>query len=345
MTDDRQVGPSVKGLPCIEGPNLDVTLSTAQTPLGVPGYTFADLHDLARLASLDDRFNEEVQAADPALWRDWDAYRSAPDAPRSPVALSNLLIAMARQVSRFITRLFDIEPETRALDAATRAQDDLFRFKVDFVRRRALPLLKSGAQVTVSAEDEAIVARLVAEAGARNGPSGGGHDGRNEHRRDAGVQDVDSGADVRDDVPSIRLQPDLDLELTIARAGCALMDREKEVSSLKSQVSSLKGQDSHLTTQVESLKRWCAARIHDPAYRHWVIFRFPETLDYWRLVDVQRPMPERPEVMVGPDWRLRPRDGFKLTDARMAPREILSEIHYCGMCHDRDKDSCCNGLL
>ena len=52
------------------GTNLDVTPYTAQTPLGVPGYTFADLHDLARLASLDDRFNEEVQAADPALWRD-----------------------------------------------------------------------------------------------------------------------------------------------------------------------------------------------------------------------------------------------------------------------------------
>ena len=49
--------------------------------------------------------------------------------------------------------------------------------------------------------------------------------------------------------------------------------------------------------------------------------------------------------MVGPDDRLRRRDGFKLTDARMRPREVLSEIHYCVLCHERDKDSCSKGLL
>ena len=123
-----------------------------------------------------------------------------------------------------------------------------------------------------------------------------------------------------------------DLELAVARAGCALLDR-REGRRRRCQ-----------RRQVESLKRWCAARLHDRAYRDWVIFRFPETLDYWRLVDVQRPRPELPEWMVGPDDRLRRRDGFKLTDARMTPREVLSEIHYCVLCHERDKDSCSKGL-
>jgi hypothetical protein len=86
------------------------------------------------------------------------------------------------------------------------------------------------------------------------------------------------------------------------------------------------------------------ARIHDPEYRGWVIFRFPENLDYWHLVAVQRPEPGLPEAMLGPDWRLRKRDGFKLTDARMKSREVLSEIHYCVLCHERDKDSCAKGL-
>ena len=49
--------------------------------------------------------------------------------------------------------------------------------------------------------------------------------------------------------------------------------------------------------------------------------------------------------MLGPDWRLRRRDGFKLTDGRMNPREVLSEIHYCVLCHERDKDSCSKGLF
>src|SRR6185436_4175248 len=51
-----------------------------------------------------------------------------------------------------------------------------------------------------------------------------------------------------------------------------------------------------------------------------------------------------PEAMIGPERRLRRRDGFKLTDVRMKPREVLSEIHYCVLCHERDKDSCSKGL-
>src|SRR5215467_4975619 len=109
-------------------------MAVSTSALGVPGYLFADLHDPERLSSLYDRFCEEVQTADQALWRDWDAYRRAPDAPRPPIALSNLLTAMAAHVSRFVQRLFDVGASAAAVADSTRAQDDLFRFKVDFVR-------------------------------------------------------------------------------------------------------------------------------------------------------------------------------------------------------------------
>ena len=143
-----------------------MTIATA--PLGVSGYTFADLHEPERLASLYDRFCEHASAADPALWAEWDAYRRAPDAPRPPVALSNLLIAMAPHVSAFVTRLFACDVPASAITAATQAQDDLFRFKVDFVRRRALPLLKNGAHVAATPEDDAIVEALIAGASAQD---------------------------------------------------------------------------------------------------------------------------------------------------------------------------------
>jgi hypothetical protein len=80
--------------------------ATPTTILGVPGYRFGDLHDPDCLASLYERFCEDVRAADPELWREWEAYRSAPGAPRQPTTLSNLLVAMATHVSRFVTRLF-----------------------------------------------------------------------------------------------------------------------------------------------------------------------------------------------------------------------------------------------
>ena len=61
---------------------------TAQTmPLGIEGFTYADLYAPARLKELYDRFCRDVAAADPAFWAEWDAYRTAPDAPRSPVEL------------------------------------------------------------------------------------------------------------------------------------------------------------------------------------------------------------------------------------------------------------------
>jgi NADPH-dependent glutamate synthase beta subunit-like oxidoreductase/NAD(P)H-flavin reductase len=294
--------------------SLSPTLRTATptTELGVPGYIFRNLHDPERLASLYERFCEEVEAADPALWQEWETYRSAPDAPRPPIALSNLLVAMAPHVSRFVTRLFDVQASVDGLAAVTRAEDDLFRFKVDFVRRRVLPMLKGGAHVESTPDDEAVVATLIAGlAGA--GAGGPGSPGDN-------------------DGPGDRESPGSDLvELAIASAGCALMDIERAGGGA-------------VALQIESLRRWCAARVHDRAYRGWVIFRFPETLDYWRLVDVQRPQPDLPEWMAGPDDRLRRRDGFKLTDARMRPREVLSEIHYCVLCHERDKDSCSKGL-
>ena len=268
-------------------------MTSPTSPLGVPGYTFADLHEPERLASLDDRFSEEVSAADPALWREWDEYRLAPDAPRPPVALSNLLIAMAPHLSRFLVRLFDVDAPAAAIADATRAQDDLFRFKVDFVRRRALPLLKGGAHVAATPEDDAIVEAMIADASTD------------------------------------------DRELAIARAGCALLDAENPQSNPQSAIHN---------PQYDALRRWCAARIHDRVYSGWVIFRFPETVEPFHLVEVQHPDPQLPEALIGPDWRLRRRDGFTLTDARMQPRETLSEIHYCVLCHERDKDSCSKGL-
>jgi NADPH-dependent glutamate synthase beta subunit-like oxidoreductase/NAD(P)H-flavin reductase len=270
-----------------------MTVLSHDTPLGIPGYTFADLHQPERLASLHERFCEQVRADDASLWARWEAYRDAPDAPRPATEVSALLTSMAPHVSRFVARLFDVEQAQRDLAHATRAEDALFRFKIDFVRRRALPLVKGHVSPAPRADDDAIVGRLIADQAA--GPSSG------------------------------------DLELTIARIGCALLDRERT-------------DKAGAAPLIESLKRWIAARLHDPAYRHWAAFRFPETLDYWNLVEVVRPDPGMGELLFGPDRRLRRRDGFKLTDARMNGREVLGEIHYCVLCHERDKDSCSKGL-
>ena len=265
--------------------------------LGIPGFTYEDLYAPSRLADLHEAFCREAAASDPALWQEWEAYRAAPDAPRPPTERSDLIVRMAPHVSRFVMRLFPAERAAAGIATTTAELDVLFRFKIDFVRRRALPLVKGGAHVAVDPRDTAVVEELAAP------------------------------------------WAHLDRESAIASAGCALMDRETAVKAGASAQ-----EQAVVAAQVDAMKRWCAANLHDPGYRPWVIFRFPETLDYFNLVQVQRPRAELPEAMLGPDARLRRRDGFKLTDPRWNTREVLSEIHYCVLCHERDKDSCSKGL-
>ncbi len=277
------------------------------TALGIPGFSFADLHQPARLRDLYGLFVTEVTATEPELWTQWERYRDVPES-LGAVARSNLVVAMAPHVSRFITRLFGVGAEAEALVAATRAYDVLFRFKIDFVRRRALPLLKGGAHVTATAEDHATV-EAGAKAPALLVPEGRG------------------------------LQPTPEVELNLAAYGCSLLDREE---SLKANGSD--GDKAAVAAEIESLKRWCAAHVHSPEYRGWVVFRFPENLDYDHLVQIQRPDAKLPEQILGPDGKLRRRQGFELTDPRYTPREVLSEVHYCVLCHERDKDTCSKGI-
>ncbi|MGE3274261.1 MAG: FAD-dependent oxidoreductase [Vicinamibacterales bacterium] len=289
---------------------------SAQDALGLAGFTFADLHQPARLRELHDRFTEEVARLEPELWQRWQAYAAAPTS-LGPIERSHIVVDMAPHVSRFVTKLFGVGPAAEALVAATAAYDDLFRFKIDFVRRRALPLLKGGARVEATAADHALVDGYLVTFGSpslltRPDPAAG------EVAEQAWLQ-------AR--------------ELALATAGCALLDRDEAARASGDEAAK-----AEVAAEVEALKRWVAAHLHDPLCRGWVIFRFPETLDPQHLVHVQRPSAQLPEAMVGPEDKLRRREGFGLTDARYSMREVLSEIHYCVLCHERDKDTCSKGI-
>ncbi len=88
--------------------------AAASDPLGLPGFTFADLHRPARLRELYDRFTAEVAGTEPALWQQWTQYRELPDS-LSPISRGNLIVQMAPHVSRFVARLFNVEGESTAL--------------------------------------------------------------------------------------------------------------------------------------------------------------------------------------------------------------------------------------
>src|SRR5262245_15747978 len=58
----------------------------------------------------------------------------------------------------------------------------------------------------------------------------------------------------------------LDTELATATAAVDLMNAERA------------GEPS---SGLDALRQWCALHLHDPAYRHWVSFRFPEAVDHF----------------------------------------------------------------
>ena len=74
------------------------------------------------------------------------------------------------------------------------------------------------------------------------------------------------------------------------------------------------------------------------------MFQVPSQIDYTHLVETVRPDPGVPALQVGPAGTYRQRDGFDLTDRRFGPRRVMSEVDYCILCHERDKDSCSKGM-
>jgi NADPH-dependent glutamate synthase beta subunit-like oxidoreductase/NAD(P)H-flavin reductase len=92
---------------------------------------------------------------------------------------------------------------------------------------------------------------------------------------------------------------------------------------------------------LQGLIDWTAAGWKLGRFDGWTSFRLPKPLVFDKLVQTQKADDLRD---IGLDHELRRRDGFKLTDPRMTPREIADEAHYCIYCHERKKDSCSRGF-
>src|SRR5438445_765221 len=311
--------------------------------LGLPGFAYADLHDPRRLADLTLEFDRALQAADPTLFASFDAYRRDPKS-LGPVDRSNLLIGVGRHVGRFIGVLFRIETELAHAAEAVRAQDPIFVFKRDFLQRRAFKKYGPGRR---PAEDFPAL------------------DGRVRVLRRALFPELESGTDpelatARMVAEFLALESHLTAVVRLKREPAVAPGVAVRMDGIRSRVQAAA---SLLTADLEPgaagdlalverilslLVDWSVARLADPAgreeIRSWVSYHAPEDLDYQHLVRVDRPLADLPETIVGPADRRRRRDGFKLTDRRMHPREILDQTHYCVLCHDRDKDSCSKGL-
>jgi NADPH-dependent glutamate synthase beta subunit-like oxidoreductase/NAD(P)H-flavin reductase len=291
---------------------------------------YGDLHDPAALAALDARFRAEVAKEDPTLSARFEAYRAG--AQLRPPEESELLIAAARPLSRFVAGLFRVERELQTLlDFAAREQA-VFRLK-EFVARRAGKKYPTGTvpadeAPALRAQVQALCARALPETVA---------DGDREltiGRAVATLLDLeDPFRRVAEGQTSDAVPPEIAARLA---AICARLP-EHPAPDLAA-----------VRALLDVFERWAAVHRFDDVARveveGWVSFHFPHHVDHEHLVPLRRPDPKLPNLLEGPPEHRRRRDGFALTDARMSPREILNEVDYCLYCHDREKDSCSTGL-
>jgi NADPH-dependent glutamate synthase beta subunit-like oxidoreductase/NAD(P)H-flavin reductase len=114
-----------------------IKMNHSNLQLGISGFTYADLYSPAKLRELYERWHAELHANDASLAARYDAYRETGDATLTPIQKSELLVELAPTVSSFVARLFGVTEETAAERKKVESELHVFRFKDEFVKRRA----------------------------------------------------------------------------------------------------------------------------------------------------------------------------------------------------------------
>ncbi len=306
------------------------------------GFRFPDLFDPVRLADLTSTFDGFLKSRDEEAHGRLLSYREA-RGELPPVQVSQAIQEAASHVGAFLAELFGLQAERNRAIEATAAENVVFAFKKEVVKKRILKRpLEQGTLSELRADWDALLESL-----------GVGGTSRSEEATIVNAlwpvyQSLDRIA--RSLLKGGTPPPANDFEW-VPRACAHLASRGTPLARLDAE-SEPAWAERVVAAWLAPAERYLLLwhRDHEAIHGHgghphpWVSLRLPRKLDFDHLVQLRRPNPAFPEMAIGPDAHLRSRDGFALTDRRMEAREILSEIDYCLLCQDRDKDSCSKGF-
>ncbi len=279
--------------------------------LGIEPFQYGDLYDCARLEELARTFDDFLRGNDAALFTRFESYRAKQQTLTDP-EVSALLIDVSKHLGAFVERLFNTDSTPVRLRTQRDAQ--VARFKKEFVTKRV-----AKAQPAEGAERFTHAVNVLVDT----------QDGDFEYALAVAANKL---LDFERDYPRGAKAPTPSAETTMALA--QLRDELRAAGGFPDAV--VNGPDTAaLHALVDMLVEWTASEWKKGRFEHWTSFRLPKPTVYEHLVDASAGEPEH----------LRRRDGFKLTDPRMTPREITDEAHYCIYCHERKKDSCARGFL
>jgi NADPH-dependent glutamate synthase beta subunit-like oxidoreductase/NAD(P)H-flavin reductase len=327
------------------------TRDPSELHLGVPGFRYEDLYVPARLAALSEAFFTFLRAEDAAAFEELEKYRSSKGEGMTPEQTSEALLAASPHLGRFVAMLFGVEGGRDAQRSAAKERDVLWHFKKDFAKKRLFKAT-AGKAWTASAEDAARVAK--AAAGAAEGDLGTGSDAEEVALARAALRlhELDDTARKAAKKGGVTWTDELHTFANSLRAAIAALYHGDATGPVGAALATAGGAPTEeengrvAALAADAVEAWLAARRkdhHDRAHV-WPTLKAPNNLEHEKLVQLHRGDPRLPELFVGPEHERRSRQGFELTDRRMNPREVESEVDYCLYCHDRDKDSCAKGL-
>ena len=299
--------------------------------LGIPGFTFGDLFEPARLADLHGEFERWFARTAPEAHARFDAYRACKGEGMTAEAKSEALLAAAPHVSAFVVRLFGVQREAETLREQVIDRSPLWRFKRDFAKKR---VLRGDAGKAWRDGDYGDAARVAEAALAATGEAGAGDEELRVARGVLALLEVDEVARKAAKAGGAHWTDALRAR---ADAVCVALAKPHATDEERSQA---------IAHALDACEAWLGARHidHDDPAHHWPSLHQPRALDWTHLVHLRRPEPAFPELFVGPEELRRERGSFTLTDRRMDPRGVEQEIDYCLYCHERDKDSCSKGM-
>jgi NADPH-dependent glutamate synthase beta subunit-like oxidoreductase/NAD(P)H-flavin reductase len=309
-------------------------------PLGIEGFAYEDLYDPSRLRALHEVFRSWFAAQGADMYGRFEQYRACGGEGMSAVQQSDALLAAAPFVGEFIAKLFHVEAEVDEFRQTVRANDPIWRFRKDFLKKRVLRADAGKAWAAREGSAEAVATAALRAVSAA--PLGGTTD-----------------EELAVAVAACRLLEIDEVARKAAKGGGAqwsedLRERARVVqAALRPSAPDVCDDDSDaglarvVALSLDALEAWLATRRALPAdsAQKWPSMHVPKTVDYAHLVEIERPDVLLPELFVGPHHERRQRPGFSLTDKRMSPREVEQEIDYCMLCHDRDKDACSKGAV
>lgn len=312
-------------------------------PLGIKGFSYADLHQPLRLRDLHDTFESSIQQHDATLFTEFQKYQKCQGEGMSPQFISDLLVRMAPYVGKFVAKLFQVEEEVALqAQAITEEVDSIFVYRTEVVTK----LKSKFKNVDISDWDIAKIESNLKLLKTAAFP--------------VAANDPDAERSIsRVGAKLARLAKHYQL-IAKGKPG-SLADADMQVAKLRNLLSeNVHAQVTFQATLSEALpadfinqlleivQRWSYAAQNDDALSKsivgWVSFKNPEKTDSNNLVPHETKQRDGFTTWISSENDRRRRDGFGLTDPRFNRRQTLYEVDHCIYCHDRDTDSCSKGM-